>query len=63
MTSAGADDSETVLANLELTRGLTIQMTALSTLGLVIAATALSGLYQAVTGYPASFQFAPGISW
>jgi hypothetical protein len=63
MNSGGANDSETVLADLELTRGLTIQMTALSTLGLVIAATALSGLYQAVTGHPASFQFAPGISW
>jgi len=63
MTSAGTGDSETVLADLELTRGLTIQMTALSTLGLVIAATVLSGLYQAVTGHPASFQFAPGISW
>jgi hypothetical protein len=63
MESGGAGDSGVVLADLELTRGLTIQMTALSTLGLVIAATALSGLYQAVTGHPASFQFAPGISW
>ena len=63
MSSTGTGDSETVLADLELTRGLTIQMTALSTLGLVIAATALSGLYQAVTGHPVSFQFAPGISW
>lgn len=63
MDSGGGSDSETVLAELELTRGLTIQMTALSTLGLVIAATVLSGLYQAVTGAPASFQFAPGISW
>ena len=63
MNSGGANDSETVLADLELTRGLTIQMTALSTLGLVIAATALSGLYQVVTGHPASFQFAPGVDW
>jgi hypothetical protein len=63
MDAGGAGDPRTVLANLELTRGLTIQMTALGTLGLVIAATALSGLYQAVTGHPASFQFAPGISW
>jgi len=63
MTKASTGGPETVLADLELTRGLTIQMTALSTLGLVIAATALSGLYQAVTGHPASFQFAPGVSW
>jgi len=63
MDSGGGSDSETVLADLELTRGLTIQMTALSTLGLVIAGTVLSGLYQAVTGHPVSFQFASGISW
>jgi hypothetical protein len=63
MTSGGVGEPRTVLANLELTRGLTIQMIALSTLGLVIAATALSGLYQVVTGHPASFQFAPGLSW
>jgi hypothetical protein len=63
MSSGGTSDSGVVLADLELTRGLTIQMTALSTLGLVIAATVLSGLYQTVTGHPASFQFAPGITW
>lgn len=63
MASAGTSGSETLLADLELTRGLTIQMTALSTLGFVIAVTALSGLFQAVTGSPASFQFAPGVSW
>ena len=63
MASAATDDSETVLADLELTRGLTIQMTALSTLGVIIAATVLGGLYQAVTGHPASFQFAPDVSW
>lgn len=63
MASADPRKSETVLADLELTRGLTIQMTALSTLGFVIAAVALSSLYQTVTGHPASFQFAPGVSW
>ncbi|MFC6875450.1 DUF3267 domain-containing protein [Halobellus marinus] len=63
MASVGPRESETVLADLELTRGLTIQMTALSTLGLLIAATVLSGLYQAVTGNPVSLQFAPGVSW
>lgn len=55
---------ETVLADLELTRGLTIQMTALGTLGVVVAATVFSGLFQAVTGHPASFQFVPaGVGW
>jgi hypothetical protein len=29
----------------------------------IIAATVLGGLYQAVTGHPASFQFAPDVSW
>jgi hypothetical protein len=55
---------ETVLADLELTRGLTVQMTALSTLGVIVAATALSALFQAVTGHPASLDFAPaGVGW
>ena len=63
MTSADPSDPETLLADLQLTRGLTIQMTALTTLGFVIAAVALSGLYQAGTGNPASFRFASGISW
>ena len=35
---------------LTLTRGLTIQMIALSTLGLVVAATPLSGLYNLSRG-------------
>lgn len=54
----------TVLADLELTRGLTIQMTAIATLGVVVAAAALAGLYGAVTGTPPSFRFAPaGVGW
>jgi len=63
MSSTGDSDSETVLADLQLTRGLTIQMTALSTLGVFVAAAALSSLYQVVTGHPATFQFAPGVGW
>lgn len=64
MPTSGSAERETVLADLELTRGLTIQMTALSTLGFVVAATALSGLYQVVTGHVASFQFGPaGVDW
>lgn len=56
MAAADTDDHQTVLADLELTRGLTIQMTALGTLGLLVAAGLLSGLYQSVT-HPTSFQF------
>lgn len=63
MDSVGTGGPETLLADLELTRGLTIQMTALSALGLIVAATVLGGLYQVVTGQPATFQFAPGVTW
>lgn len=63
MDSADTGEPEILLADLELTRGLTIQMTALSTLGLIVAATVLGGLYQVVTGQPATFQFAPGVAW
>jgi hypothetical protein len=64
VTSVGTDDRETVLADLELTRGLTIQMTALSTLGFLVAIGVLGGLFEVVTGHPVSFQFAPaGVGW
>ncbi|MUW15086.1 hypothetical protein GJ633_10770 [Halorubrum sp. CBA1125] len=57
-------ESETVIGELELTRGLAIQMTALGTLGLVVAAAALSVLFQTVTGHAVTFQFAPaGVGW
>ncbi|WP_135821587.1 DUF3267 domain-containing protein [Halostella litorea] len=64
MTAATGDDRETVLGDLELTRGLAIQMSALGTLGFVAAAAGFSALFQAVAGHPASFQFAPaGVAW
>ena len=63
MASIGDSAPGTVLADLELTRGLTIQMTALSTLGVFVAAAAFGGLYQAVTGHTATFQFASGVGW
>ena len=63
MVTTGERDPEIVLADLELTRGLTIQMAALSTLGVFVAAAALSGLYGVVTGNPVTFQFAPNIGW
>lgn len=63
MGTAGGTDRETVLAELELTRGLAIQMTAIGTLGLVVAVAALAGAFQAVTGRAATFQFAPAGGW
>ncbi len=45
-----AGESETVLGDLELTRALAVQMTAVGTLGLVVAWAVLSTLYQVVTG-------------
>jgi len=64
MVTATRSEQETLLADLELTRGLTIQMTCLGTLGLIVATTLLSGLYQTVTGHAATFQFAPaGVEW
>ena len=64
MAPDGQRTSDTVLADLELTRGLTIQMTAIGTLGMVVGWAVFSTLYQATTGQTASFQFAPpGIGW
>jgi len=64
MGPGNGDDSERVLADLELTRGLTIQMTAIGTLGMVVGWAVFSSLYQATTGQAASFRFAPpGIGW
>ena len=60
------DDSSTerVLADLELTRGLTIQMLAIGTLGMLVGWTLFSGLYQFTTGNAVTFQFAPeSIGW
>ena len=64
MASRKVDDTETVLADLELTRGLTIQMTAIGTLGMIVGWAVFSTLYQIATGHVAQFQFAPvGVGW
>lgn len=53
-----------MLADLELTRGLTIQMLAIGTLGMLVGWTLFSGLYQVTTGDPVTFQFAPeSVGW
>lgn len=64
MVSPDAGDRETVLADLELTRALAIQMLALSTLGFGVGVALFGGLYQVVTGQAAAFRFAPaGVGW
>lgn len=56
--------SERVLADLELTRGLTIQMTAIGTLGMLVGWTFFSVLYQFGTSNVVTLQFAPvSLSW
>ncbi|WP_152041909.1 DUF3267 domain-containing protein [Salinigranum salinum] len=56
--------TERVLADLELTRGLTIQMLAIGTLGMLVGWTLFSGLYQFTTGNAVTFQFAPvSVGW
>ncbi|RNJ26447.1 DUF3267 domain-containing protein [Halosegnis longus] len=52
-----------VLAELTMTRGRTVQLTAVGTLGFVVATAAFAAVYQAVTGEPAGFQFAPDVGW
>ncbi|MFC7174450.1 hypothetical protein ACFQL0_16015 [Haloplanus litoreus] len=59
MASRNVDDTETILADLELTRGLTIRMTAIGTLGMIVGWAVFSTLYQMATGHVARFQFAP----
>ncbi|MFC7028385.1 DUF3267 domain-containing protein [Halomicroarcula sp. GCM10025324] len=56
--------TERVLAGLELTRGLTIQMLAIGTLGMLVGWTLFSGLYQVTTGNVVTFQFVPeSVGW
>jgi hypothetical protein len=53
------DVSGPVLADLELTRGLAVQMSAVGTLGTVVAWTAIAGLYRLATGLSASLWVFP----
>ena len=56
-------DEGVVLGDLELTRSLTIQMSAIGTLGFVVAASLFAVLFQTVTGAPPTFRFAPDVGW
>jgi hypothetical protein len=60
MNSETPSEVETVLADLEVTRALAIQLTAVGTLGLVVSWALFSAVFQLGTGQPASFRFAPG---
>ncbi|WP_276271147.1 DUF3267 domain-containing protein [Haloarcula litorea] len=64
MDVADGAEPDAVLADLELTRGVAIQMTAVGTLGMVVAWAAFSALYQGWTGQPVGLRFAPaGVGW
>lgn len=63
----GADTSgefETVLADLQLSRSLTIQWTVVGTMGFGVAFGMFSALYQTITSQTATYNFAPaGVGW
>jgi len=63
METADREDVAVVLADLELTRGLAVQLSAIGLLGIVVSWALLSALFAAVTGQPPSLQFAPGVAW
>ncbi len=55
---------DTVLADLELTRGVTVQLLAIGTLGIVVGWGLFAGLYQLATGEPVSLSVAPSsLGW
>ncbi|GAA0527606.1 Putative zincin peptidase [Halorubrum aquaticum] len=57
-------EPERVLGELELTRGLTIQMTAVGTLGMIVGWACFAGLYRFATGNAVSFDFFPAtVGW
>ncbi|WP_142860883.1 DUF3267 domain-containing protein [Salinigranum halophilum] len=57
-------ESEVVLADLEVTRGPAIQLTAVGTLGMVVAWGLFSALYELGTGQVAALRIlSPGVGW
>lgn len=57
---AAESGSETVLADLQLSRSLTIQWTLVGTMGIGVALGLFSGIYQLATGETASYALGPG---
>jgi hypothetical protein len=64
MVAGESAESEVVLADLEMTRGLTIQLTAVGTLGMVVAWGLFSLLYEFGTGQAAALRLVPpDVGW
>ena len=64
MVAEESAESGVVLADLEMTRGLTIQLTAVGTLGMVVAWGLFSLLYEFGTGQAAAFRLVPpDVGW
>lgn len=64
MNTGASSEIETVLADLQLSRSLAIQWTVVGTMGFGASLGVFSALYQAVTGQPAIYNFAPaGAGW
>lgn len=57
--TTSATESETVLADLQLSRSLTIQWAVVGTMAFAVAIGAFSALYRLTTGQTATYDFAP----
>ena len=64
MVAKETGNAETILADLQLSRSLTIQWTVVGTMGFGVFLGVFSALYQLLTGQTASYQLAPpGVEW
>jgi hypothetical protein len=64
MVTVESAESEVILADLEMTRGLTIQLTAVGTLGMVVAWGLFTVLYEFGTGQAAGLRLVPpDVDW
>jgi hypothetical protein len=64
MPAEDAVDAQTVLADLELSRSLTIQWALVGTMGIGVALGVFSGIYQLATGETVSYALGPaGAEW
>lgn len=64
MVTEDTGDTETILADLQLSRSLTIQWTVVGTMGFGVFLGVFSAIYQLLTGQTASYRFAPpGVEW
>ncbi|WP_323190548.1 DUF3267 domain-containing protein [Halostella sp. PRR32] len=64
MDTTSSAETETVLADLQLSRSLTVQWAVVGTMGFGVAMGVFSGLYQLLTGQSATYDFSPaGVGW